>query len=373
MEMLKVARYKCGYIKIADYNHSIHKGQVFCPFCDPQLELTGVENNFFRALPNKGGHNCAKKAAIYFNANWEGRKLIEYISDGNGKIEVIIDITKLSKVADEFTIGKRPTPTETDNKTYKRYITYKKIIRDVVRTVIQMKNFIEKNSIDNLNKIKFKYKLGKEELNINEVVKLVDELTPSVNYKDRFVIYKVESVRISKEKIYINSYKTNGISLTVSFKYPSNNNCTGINKNDFVIAFGTLIQDIKNISQYYLNILSDLNIVPINNEELEHLFANKQMVKRQITISKNKYSFPPNMEGPININKEMGVNADSNNSYTLNSLNSVAYGASINTNFEHNNKNVVKESIKEELNHTKKELGFFKRAAKGLNNLLRRK
>lgn len=47
MDKLTIAKYKNGYIKISDYNRSIHKqGEIFCPFCEPSLEVTGVQNEF---------------------------------------------------------------------------------------------------------------------------------------------------------------------------------------------------------------------------------------------------------------------------------------------------------------------------------------
>lgn len=297
MNSLTIARYKDGYIKISEYNKSIHKnGEIFCPFCDPPLEVTGVKNKFFRALPSRGGHNCGKQAAQYFNAKWEGRRLIETLSGKNGEIEVTIDINHLGKMSKGLRKTKKPIrPTANSSQgeieIYNRYTTYKNVIRDVVRTVAQMKNFIEKNSIDKLNKIKFKYKMGSEELNINEVVKLIDEIDPSLHKKDRFVIYKVDRVRIRGGNIYINSYQTEGVNLATSFSYPSKTNRTGIKKNDYVIAFGTLSY-YKPKDQYYLNTLSDLNVVKVKDEELKELFSSKEMTKKTIEkASTEKTSF----------------------------------------------------------------------------------
>ncbi|MCB8818778.1 hypothetical protein [Desulfosporosinus shakirovi] len=44
MNSLTVAKFKDGYIRIEDYNKSIHS-----PFCNPPLEITGVKNKIFRA------------------------------------------------------------------------------------------------------------------------------------------------------------------------------------------------------------------------------------------------------------------------------------------------------------------------------------
>ncbi|MCO1601467.1 hypothetical protein [Desulfosporosinus nitroreducens] len=222
MNSLTVAKFKDGYIRIEDYNKSIHRlGEVFCPFCNPPLEITGVENKFFRALPNRGGHNCGRRAAIYLDADWEGRKLVETIGLQGGKIEVKIDINQLGYMG--RTLQKTTKPVKpNDNSSgeeerYIRYLKYQRVVRDIVRTVTQMKKLIKKNTIDELNKIKFKYKMGDEELSINEVVKLVDELEPCLHRRQRFIIYQVESVKVQKGTIYINSYEYSGINLATSF------------------------------------------------------------------------------------------------------------------------------------------------------------
>lgn len=188
MDSLTIARYKTGYIKISEYNRSIHyNGEIFCPFCNPPLEVTGVENKFFRALPNRGGHNCGRIAPEYFNAVWEGRRLIETISGDNGEIELIIDINSLNKMGrnvkttDELL--KSSTNDSKDHDKINKYNTYRKVFRDVIRTISQMKKLIEHNSIDQLGKIKFKYKVGNEKSGINEVVILIDELNPT--YRER--------------------------------------------------------------------------------------------------------------------------------------------------------------------------------------------
>lgn len=286
MKSLTIARYKDGYIRITEYNRSVHKnGEIFCPFCNPPLAVTGVENKFFRALPGKGGHNCGRRAVEYFNAEWAGRRLIETVKGDKGKVEIVIDINSLSRM------GKGLSGVKTSQKPkdytsnyeveeYNRYMTYKKVLRDVIRTVSQMKRLIEQNSIDELGKIKFKYKMGNEELGINEVVILVDELNNNLHHKERFVIYVVDNVRISNGKIYINSYETEGKTITTSFDYPSKRNHTGINNNDMIIAFGRISYYAPN-DQYYLNILSDLNIVKIHDKELIERFNNKKMNKRE--------------------------------------------------------------------------------------------
>lgn len=287
MNSLTIARYKDGYIKITEYNKSVHKnGEVFCPFCNPPLEVTGVENKFFRALPDRGRHNCGRRSIEYFNAKWEGRRLIETVKGNEGEIEILIDINSLGRMGkglDGVNIPQKPKDNDSNNskEKYNRYKTYKKVLRDVVRTVSQMKRLIEQNSVDELGKIKFKYKMGNEELGINEVVVLVDEINKNLHYKERFVIYVVDSVRISNGKIYINSYETEGKTITTSFNYPSKHNQTGINKDDMIIAFGK-ISYYEPADQYYLNILSDLNIVKINDEELSEIFNNKKMNRREI-------------------------------------------------------------------------------------------
>lgn len=306
MNSLTIARFKNGYIKIEDYNKSIHRqGEVFCPFCDPPLEVTGVENKYFRALPMRGGHNCGRRAAIYLDADWEGRRLVETVGLVGGEIEVTIDINQLGNMGRKIQKTTKPAKLH-DNSSgeeeerYNRYLGYVRVVRDIVRTVTQMKNFITKNTIDELNKIKFKYKMGDEELSINEVVKLVDELEPNLHRRQRFVIYKVESVKIQAGTIYINSYETNGINLATSFKYPSKENKTNIHQNDYVIAFGTVnYYEPKN--KYYLNTLSDLNIVKMKADELKELFEDKVMTQKIITRKTNE----PNRQ--LNLDKRNTV------------------------------------------------------------------
>lgn len=153
---LTIAKFGNGYIKIQDYNKSIHRqGEIFCPFCDPPLEVTGVENKFFRALPYRGGHNCGKKASIYFDADWEGRKLVETVSMDNGEIEVTIDINLLGSMGRPFRETTKPgKPYDNslgdEEEVHSKYLSYKRIVRDVIRTVTQMKNFIKKNTFDEI-------------------------------------------------------------------------------------------------------------------------------------------------------------------------------------------------------------------------------
>jgi len=286
MSKITIAKYKDGYITIKEYNKSIHRnGEIFCPFCDPTLEVTGVISGFFKALPNRGGHNCGKNTHNYLNADWKGRHLIELISN-EGEIEVKIDINSLEN--DSFGLSKNTG--KLNNKEnfcriqeveYNRYKDYKDVLRDVIRSVNHMKSFIQKNPIDSLNKINFSYSFGNEILGINDIVKLVFELDTSLHQKKRFVIYKIESIRIKNKKIYINSYETEGKTVTVSFQYPSNKNQTGLKKNDYVIAFGKLSY-YKPSNQYYLNINSDLNIVKMKKKDIAYLFDEKEMVKKVI-------------------------------------------------------------------------------------------
>lgn len=373
MNKLTIARYKNGYIRISEYNKSVHKnGEIFCPFCEPQLEVTGVKNDFFRALPDRGGHNCRRRAAEYFNAEWEGRQLIETLSGEEGEVEVIIDINRLGRIGKDLSKIKKPEkPTEDcpqdEFENYNRYTMYKNVLRDVVHTVMQMKNFIEKNSIDNLNKIKFKYKMGTEELSINEVVKLVDEINPSFHKKNRFVIYKVDSVKISNGNIYINSYQTEGVNLATSFTYPSKTNLTGLKKNDFVIAFGTL-NYYKPQNQYYLNILSDLNIVKVNDEELTELFASKEMTKKSIEKhSTEKKSFEDVKEDDVQIKNQVKIYSAIDSKH----IDSVEHVKNGNNRLESILRHDIEQTILEKnSNMDKKKCSFIKKAVRGLSKLL---
>jgi len=376
LNTLTIARYKDGYIKITEYNKTIHKnGEIFCPFCNPSLEVTGVENKFFRALPKRGGHNCGRRAVEYFNAEWEGRLLIETVKGDEGEIEIVIDINSLAKMRkglSNISITQEPEDNAANNdmEKYNRYKTYKKVLRDIVRTVYQMKMLIEKNSIDDLGKIKFKYKMGNEELGINEVVIPVDELNKNLHYKERFVIYVVDSVRVSNGKIYINSYETEGNTITTSFNYPSKRNQAGINKDDMIIAFGR-ISYYEPTDQYYLNILSDLNIVKINDEELIERFNNKKMNRREFI---KKDSTLENKEHNI-------VNVDLIKSSSLKDITSYQEATERDQQIQ---PRVIKEVIKKDIlsdndhkygvasmEQVSKETGFFSKVISKLSCILR--
>lgn len=376
LNTLTIARYKDGYIKITEYNKTIHKkGEIFCPFCNPPLEVTGVENKFFRALPNRGGHNCGRRAVEYFNAEWEGIQLIETVKGNEGEIEIVIDInslTKMRKGLNGISIIQEPkdNASNNDKERYNRYKTYNKVLRDIVRTVYQMKMLIEKNSVDDLGKIKFKYKMGNEELGINEVVIPVDELNKNLHYKERFVIYVVDSVRVSNGKIYINSYETEGNTITTSFNYPSKRNQTGINKDDMIIAFGR-ISYYEPTDQYYLNILSDLNIVKINDEELNERFNNKKMNRREFV---KKDSTLENKEHNI-------INVDLIKSSSLKDITSCQKTTEQDQQIQ---TSVIKEIIKKDIQsdgdneyrashigQASKEKGFFNKVVRKLSGILR--
>lgn len=300
MNTLTIARYKDGYIKISEYNKTIHKnGEIFCPLCNPPLAVTGVENKFFRALPNRGGHNCNRRAVVYFNAEWKGGHLVETIKGNDGEIEITIDINGLDKMRKGLSGVNiyqelKDNVSDSGKEKYNRYKNYKDVLRDIVRTVSQMKRLIEQNSVDELGKIKFKYKMGNEELGINEIVVPVDELNKKLHNKERFVIYVIDTIRPYNGKIYINSYKTEGKTITISFDYPSDHNQTGLNKDDMIISFGK-IRYYEKEDRYYLNALSDLNIEKINDKELIERFNNKKMnswtpVKSNNTLEKKEHN-----------------------------------------------------------------------------------
>ncbi|WP_017814765.1 hypothetical protein [Paenibacillus shenyangensis] len=311
MEKLTIAKYKNGYIKISDYNRSIHKqGEIFCPFCNPLLEVTGVQNTFFRALPGRGGHNCKRTAIEYFNANWEGRKLVETLSGNEGNLEIVIDFNTLKRESES--IDNEKIVRLTDNlstkeiEKYNKYTNYKKVFRDIIRTVSQMKNLLEKNTIDELQKIKFKYKIGDEELGINEVVILADELTKRLNFKERFVIYIVQSVKVSKGKLYINSYEIGGKNITTSFAYKAEKNKTNIKKDDIVIAFGK-INYYEGTDRYYLNTLSDLNVSVIKDKDLRLRFSSKEIKENKLSNDKKQstdYKLASKANSQPNIKRE---------------------------------------------------------------------
>lgn len=219
---------------------------------------------------------------------------------------------------------KSSTNDSKDHDKINKYNTYRKVFRDVIRTISQMKKLIEHNSIDQLGKIKFKYKVGNEKLGINEVVILIDELNPTLIGKERFVIYIVESVYIRNGIIYINSYETEGTSITTSFAYASAHNKTGIKKDDMIIGFGK-INYHEPSNKYYLNTLSDLNIIKIDDEVLKEKFKNKEM-------KKTKY-----------MKKDVLISEENTKYIPVNSVHTTQHQETLNTTPLHNNSNIQNE------------------------------
>jgi|GEM_PF-2156079 len=298
---ITIAKFENGYITAKEYNETIHGGKTYCPFCDPPRKVTCVLNDFYRVFPGQR-HNCGKQPAIYLNADWNGRKITETLKNSDGEIEITIDINKMDSIIKTGIESESMNPAtdgDIEKLKYMRYKEYKEVFRDVVRSVLQMKRLLENNPYEKLEHINFKFKAGNENLSINEVVKLVDELSFLDSGKYRFVIFKVENVAPWKGKVYINSYITNGIRVSATI-CPSNKN-TNINKfvksldqykDKIVIAYGHVTYSQKK-RQYYLNLLSDLNIREIIDKSIVILFANKMLEQFKIP---NKKTFSQNEE-----------------------------------------------------------------------------
>ncbi|PAB61290.1 hypothetical protein [Anaeromicrobium sediminis] len=280
MEMLTIGKYKDGYIKATDYNESIHK-KIYCPFCTKDLELACVQNRFFRAMTDEEGHDCGKKEPIYLYAEWIGRKIVEEISRPDGSMLITVDINKLDffrkkQVNADLTNDMEQEDNIDNTKSYNRYKEYKEVFRDVVNTAVQMKRLIEKNSLDKLKKLTIKYKCGDKEFGIDDILKTVDQLNGKISGEYRFVLFKVENMKLSGGKLYINSYNTDGIKFTAALKYPSNENRLDIKKDDFVIAYGRLNYAYK-YNRFYLNLMSDLSIDKMKRQSVESLFEGKTL------------------------------------------------------------------------------------------------
>ncbi|MDI3312422.1 MAG: hypothetical protein QJR05_13500, partial [Thermoanaerobacterium sp.] len=291
-----------------------------CPFCDPPIQVTGVLNKFFRAFPGQK-HNCGKQPAIYFNADWKGRKITETLKKPNGEIEITIDINQMDsfrkRIDTKPELMDQGINRDTKQPKYMRYKEYQEVFRDVVNSVLQMKRLLENNPYEKLQCINFKFRAGNEKLSINEVVKLVDELSFLDSGKYRFVIFKVENVAPWKNKVYINSYITNGMRIAATINLSNinaniNNFVKSLSryKDKIVIAYGYVIYYQK-YRQYYLDLLSDLNIKKITDKSIIDLFANKKL--EQFLIVKKKM-FLQNKE---NIEMYENSNELSNSSQTL--------------------------------------------------------
>lgn len=274
---LTTAKYKNKIIKASDYNPKIHKGQIYCPYCDPPIKVECVTNSYFRKA-KRTNHNCGIASAIYINADWKGRKIVESVVEEDG-LTVTIDIAGMKQYyslenEEERKGDYKDKETDKNNQTYNRYKEYRSVFRDVVRSVLQMKSLLEKNPYEKLKGIKFKFKIGNEELNIGEVVKFGYELDACLHGKYRFILFKVHSTNLSKNCVYINAYTIDDKKVSVRLNVMLKENIYTDFKNKIIIAYGKVIYS-KNYKQFYVSVDNGSNIRTVNSSKIMSIIESK--------------------------------------------------------------------------------------------------
>lgn len=307
MGKLLIAKYKNDIIKLEDYQEAIHHGKIYCPFCSRDLKITYNKRGYFMAWRGEGGHDCGKEQVDYFNADWEGKEITEVLNNEKGNIEVIIDINSLifsNDIFNNFKEEKENEKSKNNYTKYPRYRTKKKVFRDIIRSVTQMKKMIEKNDLAALKNIKFSFKTTKnKKFSFDDITLFVDELNKSVLEKYRFVIFKVENIKWSKnkDKVFINSYTVEGVNFTAvlyynEYKKSLFKELKGIN----VIAYGKISYS-KKYSKYFLNLLYDFQIKKIDDEEIKELFEEKEIESYDYMQVKkdSKFTYKENNDAKI--------------------------------------------------------------------------
>ncbi|MCB8817393.1 hypothetical protein [Desulfosporosinus shakirovi] len=278
-EKLRIAKYNGNVIDITEYHDSIHKGRIYCPFCKPPLKLVHVVDGFFRAWPNQGGHNCGRIAVKIFEADWKGREITNIIRRQNNTLEIVIDIFQL---AQRFRSRKSQLQYKDlgkgniGNKEYPKYEHHKEVFRDVVRSVYQMKQLIEQNEIDSLKAINFRFTTENEIVPLDEVLKVIDELDKNLIDKSRFVVFKVESTKLSDKIIFINAYRTNSKDLSIVFRYPDKLNKFKKLENGYAIAYGNISYSR---GKFFVNIVNDFHIQSLDEDSVKIFFEGKELEK----------------------------------------------------------------------------------------------
>ncbi|TDX48829.1 hypothetical protein [Orenia marismortui] len=293
MGKLLIAKYKDDTITIYDYQESIHYGELYCPFCSRDLRVTYNKQGYFMAWRGEGGHDCGKELVHYFNADWKGREITEVLRDEKDNIEVIVDINSLIFSANIFSNNYKKQQnnknTETNYNKFPRYRTKEKVFRDVIRSVSQMKKMIKKNKLSALKNVKFRFKTSKnKKLSFEDIVLTIDELDKSVLGKYRFIIFKVENIRWSNNKVYINSYSIKGVNFTASLYYNTyKKNLFKKFKDNNVIAYGKLSYS-KDYNKFFLNLSHDFQIQKLNDNDIEKFFEETEIKSYNFKQINNK-------------------------------------------------------------------------------------
>jgi hypothetical protein len=285
MSKLVIARFKNDIIHISQYQDILHKGEIYCPFCNPPLLLEHNILGFFKAWRNRGGHNCRNINVNYFDADWEGKQYVEIMNDNDGNMNITIDINTIAKpISHGNSTGSVTSGGPTDELRFPKHEHKEKVFREVITSVYQMKRLIEKNEFSSLKKLNYYFKIEENEpLNFNEVVYKCNEIGSAPHNKRRFCIFDVEKINIDQEKgkIYINSYSRNNCKIVgvlkaipgLKEKLP---NLRKKFQGQFVIAFGRILKSQRENNKVYLDLSNDFCIVKLNDNDVEYLFRDSE-------------------------------------------------------------------------------------------------
>lgn len=297
-----IARYGSEIIHISNYQRSVHWGKIHCPFCDPPLRVNYNVNGYFKAWPDEGGHNCRKIVTQYFDADWEGRNYVEIIESEKGSLHVTIDMESLTKLHSKVQNSRHQLVKPEDSyPKYSKYESKKKVFRDVIRSIYQMKRLIENNNLSSLEKIQFIFKVGSEKpLSIHELVVLGNNIQFGPNYKYRFCVFKVERMIQKDDIAYYNGYIMDGCQLVATLKYSYSSSKLKKLENEYVIAYGLMKRAKDNSNKIFLELTHDFHIQSIKDSSVDQLFENSTI---------ESYSFKASLK------KQLQLDASENATY----------------------------------------------------------
>ncbi|WP_339200654.1 hypothetical protein MKY24_19220 [Paenibacillus sp. FSL P2-0322] len=283
-EKLLIAKYKDLIIHLSDYQKSIHHDNIYCPFCDPPLKVTYNVKGFFMAWRNMGGHHCGRALAQYFDADWEGKKYVEWNGSVGEHKKVVIDIEALTRVnPPKERISKNSPKAILNEGTYNS--SKEKVFRDVIRSIYQMKKMIEANSMQSLSKLEFSFRLSSQEiLSIDELVFPCHGIHKVPHGKRRFIIFKVNKVVTSGDKAFINSYIIDGYEVTAILRYPTANIKNLLEFEDkYVIAYGVVKPAKNKPKKKFLELNHDFHMEILSESCGKDFFANCRLEKFTLT------------------------------------------------------------------------------------------
>jgi len=308
-----IAKYNEGYILASDYRKTYHE-EIFCPYCNPPIRMTCVQNSFFRAMPGIK-HNCDKLVPVYLDPDWKGRRMVEIAGDKTGKLDITIDINgiEFSSIEKKNVDGKNYNKKDEQSKAYYTYKEYTQVFRDVVRNVAQMKRILIKNSAEDLQGITFRFKIDDTTLSISEVLKTPDELNVTLHNQMRFLIFKVNSVIKSKNgsTVYINAYDTNEISVTATLEYLEDVKKLRIKEEDYLIVFGKVVYS-KSQEKYFIRLSSDANIEKFKEKDIIDLFIGRTLDKQKVVRATKTAKYTNNISLENKENERIEIKSVSN-------------------------------------------------------------